>query len=61
MITGKHRARSEDYAKSIIDTVREPLLVLDRNLRVVNVSRFLIAKLVCHVLGLSPVGKKGKQ
>jgi len=39
MITGKDRARSEDYAESIINTLREPLLVLDRNLRVVTVSR----------------------
>ncbi len=31
--------RSQRYAESIIDTVREPLIVLDQNLRVVKVSR----------------------
>ncbi len=31
--------RSHKYAESIIDTVREPLIVLDQNLRVVKVSR----------------------
>ncbi len=31
--------RSQKYAESIIDTVREPLIVLDQNLRVVKVSR----------------------
>ncbi len=30
--------RSQNYAESIIDTVREPLIVLDQNLRVVKVS-----------------------
>jgi PAS domain-containing protein len=31
--------RERDYAESVIDTVHEPLLVLDRNLRVENASR----------------------
>jgi len=31
--------RSQEYAESIINTVREPLIVLDHNLRVVTVSR----------------------
>ncbi|MBU1568139.1 MAG: PAS domain S-box protein [Proteobacteria bacterium] len=39
MINGEDITRSEDYAESIINTVREPLLVLDQNLRVVTVSR----------------------
>ena len=32
-------ARSREYAESIVDTVREPLLTLDRDLRVVTASR----------------------
>jgi signal transduction histidine kinase len=35
---GKLR-RDRDYAESVIDTVHEPLLVLDRDLRVENASR----------------------
>jgi len=35
---GKLR-RERDYAESVIDTVHEPLLVLDRDLRVENASR----------------------
>src|SRR3972149_1070074 len=31
--------RSQEYAESIINTVREPLIVLDQDLRVVTVSR----------------------
>src|SRR3954462_15532402 len=31
--------RERDYAESVIDTVHEPLLVLDRDLRVENASR----------------------
>jgi PAS domain S-box-containing protein len=31
--------RSQEYAESIIDTVREPLIALDQDLRVVSVSR----------------------
>jgi hypothetical protein len=30
-----------EYARSIIDTVREPLIVLDQDLRVVSASRSL--------------------
>ena len=36
---GKIVTKSVGYAESIIDTVREPLIVLDQNLRVVSVSR----------------------
>jgi len=39
MINGKDIAQSEDYAKSVINTIREPLLVLDQDLRIVNASR----------------------
>ena len=35
----KIETKSLEYAESIIDTVREPLIVLDQNLRVVSVSR----------------------
>jgi len=35
----KNKQKSIDYAESIINTVREPLLVLDQDLRVVTVSR----------------------
>jgi diguanylate cyclase (GGDEF)-like protein/PAS domain S-box-containing protein len=43
-ITNRDRAqkvvqRAREYAESIIDTVREPLLVLDNDLRVVSASR----------------------
>ena len=31
--------RSQEYSESIINTVREPLIVLDQDLRVVTVSR----------------------
>ena len=36
---GKIETKSLEYAESIIDTVREPLIVLDQELRVVSVSR----------------------
>ena len=36
---GKIETKSLEYAESIIDTVREPLMVLDQELRVVSVSR----------------------
>jgi two-component system cell cycle sensor histidine kinase PleC len=39
MLRNKPETKSQEYAGSIIDTVREPLIVLDQNLRVVNVSR----------------------
>ncbi len=35
----KIKTKSLEYAESIIDTVREPLIVLDQDLRVVSVSR----------------------
>jgi hypothetical protein len=35
----KIKTKSLEYAGSIIDTVREPLIVLDQDLRVVTVSR----------------------
>ena len=31
--------KSEEYSESIINTVREPLIILDQDLRVVTVSR----------------------
>ncbi|MFH0994359.1 MAG: sensor domain-containing diguanylate cyclase [Pseudomonadota bacterium] len=39
MVEEKIETRSQEYADSIIDTVREPLIVLDQDLRVVSVSR----------------------
>jgi PAS domain S-box-containing protein len=39
MAEGKHTKGTHSYSESIINTVREPLLVLDQNLRVVTVSR----------------------
>ena len=39
MAVKKNEARSQEYAESIINTVREPLIVLDQDLRVVTVSR----------------------
>jgi hypothetical protein len=35
----KGETKSLEYAESIIDTVREPLIVLDQDLRLVSVSR----------------------
>ncbi len=40
MVQEENATLSHDYAESIINTVREPLLVLDHDLRVVTVSRF---------------------
>lgn len=40
VIIAKDIARSEQYAENIINTVGEPLLVLDQDLRVVSASRF---------------------
>lgn len=40
MVSGETISSSKGYADSIIDTVREPLIVLDQNLRVVTASRF---------------------
>ena len=39
MLLKKSKQESIDYAESIINTVREPLIVLDKDLRVVTVSR----------------------
>jgi len=39
MAVKKTATRSEEYAESIINTVREPLIVLDQDLRVVTASR----------------------
>ncbi|HAX96756.1 MAG TPA: histidine kinase, partial [Prolixibacteraceae bacterium] len=36
-VTKSHK--EEEYAESIINTVREPLIALDQDLRVVSVSR----------------------
>jgi two-component system CheB/CheR fusion protein len=35
----KNQKKSMEYSESIIDTVREPLIALDQNLRVISVSR----------------------
>ena len=39
MFLKKSKKRSLDYAENIINTIREPLIVLDQDLRVVTVSR----------------------
>ena len=39
MFWKKTLTRSQEYSESIINTVREPLIVLDQDLRVVSVSR----------------------
>ena len=39
MVNEKSITQSLEYAESIIDTVREPLIVLDQDLRIVSVSR----------------------
>jgi PAS domain S-box-containing protein len=39
MVQNKTVTLSRKYAESIIDTIREPLIVLDQNLRVVSASR----------------------
>jgi two-component system cell cycle sensor histidine kinase PleC len=39
LVRKRIRGKSLEYAKSIIDTVREPLIALDQDLRVVTVSR----------------------
>jgi len=38
MIRTKKLTKSQEYAESIVDTVREPLIVLDQNLRVITAS-----------------------
>jgi len=35
---GKYQKESQEYSESIINTVREPLIVLDQDLRVVTAS-----------------------
>lgn len=40
MVSGEIVTNAKDYADSIIDTVREPLIVLDQDLRVVTASRY---------------------
>ena len=39
MIRKKSSEESQEYSESIVNTVREPLIVLDGNLRVVSASR----------------------
>ncbi|MHB1184937.1 MAG: diguanylate cyclase domain-containing protein [Desulfobulbia bacterium] len=39
MVSGKRTTRSGEFAESIINTVREPLVALDEDLRVVSASR----------------------
>jgi PAS domain-containing protein len=39
MVQKKTVTRSQEYAESIINTMREPLIALDQNLRVVSASR----------------------
>jgi PAS domain-containing protein len=39
MFVKKTVIKSQEYAESIINTVREPLIALDQDLRVVSVSR----------------------
>ena len=39
MLVDSKKIRSHEYAESIINTIREPLLALDQDLRVVSVSR----------------------
>jgi len=39
MVLNKPVTKSKEYAESIVNTVREPLIVLDRDLRVVTASR----------------------
>ena len=39
MVSKRTVAKSREYDENIINTVREPLIVLDQDLRVVTVSR----------------------
>ena len=39
IIPKKAEARSQEFSDSVIDTIREPLIALDQDLRVVSVSR----------------------
>ena len=58
-ITERRRAEesgrvAREYAESIVDTIREPLVVLDGDLKVVSASRSF-----CQVFGVSPKETKG--
>jgi len=44
-----------DYAEGIIDTVRDPLVVLDADLRIISVNRSF-----CRTFEVKPEGTKGK-
>ena len=39
MVVKKNATRSQEFSDSVIDTVREPLIVLDHNLRIITASR----------------------
>ena len=39
MAVKKTATRSQEFSDSVIDTVREPLIVLDHNLRIITASR----------------------
>ena len=39
MAVKKNATRSQEFSDSVIDTIREPLIALDQDLRVVSVSR----------------------
>ena len=39
MVLKKTLTKLQEYSESIVNTVREPLIVLDQDLRVVTVSR----------------------
>ena len=39
MLKEKMENQSQEYSESIVNTIREPLIVLDQDLRVVSVSR----------------------
>jgi PAS domain-containing protein len=39
MAVKKTATRSQEFSDSVIDTIREPLIALDHNLRIVNASR----------------------
>ena len=44
-----HKIEEErDYAKAIVETVREPLVVLDSKLRVITANRSFIRKQSSH-------------
>ena len=58
-ITERRRAEeagrvAREYAENIVDTIREPLVVLDGDLKVVSASRSF-----CQIFGVSPKETKG--